>query len=562
MKRWTASRVVSGCRTVLRVAFALCCLAASGALAGDWFDGTNVLRIAIDIPPEGLQILADSRSGRRTTGKPEAQATVTEGERRYTNVSVQLKGYTTFRDIHSLPSLTLDFNKQTAKQSFHGLTKLSLNNSLQDPTRLHEKLSREIFAAAGVPVPRADFALVTLNGRDLGLYVLAEGFDKEFLKRHFARADGTLFEGGILRDIDAPLQIKSGEFATNDPVVRQLIRAAREPEPRRRLREIEAVLDLDRFLSMVAVETILCHSDSYSMNRNNYRMYHDPTSRKLVFLPHGMDRVLGTHRSRLDLSVVPPALGLVAHAVLSTEEGRARYLERTAAIFTNHFDPESLCRRVREIDAKIFPFKAREPNSGAFDSRTSNGPADDAANLCQRISTRAAHVRVQFAHPNEFLVPAPAPDFGAIGAATIDQWWPKRRPGGPEISCERTTRDGRVVWRVRGVAGTNVALRSRLTLAPGSYTIAGGIRAEDADGRSIPVAVRVINHTASRYAIEERRVEARQLNQTIRVAEPRLSDEIELVCELRNPTGEVWFDASTLRLSRGGGAPGIIPLSR
>ena len=61
-----------------------------------------------------------------------------------------------------------------------------------------------------MPVPRADHAFVTLNGRELGLYVLVEGFDKEFLKRHFKRADGAFYEGGVLQDIDRPLQVRFG----------------------------------------------------------------------------------------------------------------------------------------------------------------------------------------------------------------------------------------------------------------------------------------------------------------------------------------------------------------
>ncbi|HEY0549983.1 MAG TPA: CotH kinase family protein, partial [Verrucomicrobiae bacterium] len=143
--------------------------------ARDIFNSTNLLRIAIEISPEGVQTLQATHPGRGTQEKPEAAATVIEGGHVYTNVSVQLKGFTTFDPIDRRPSLTLNFNKAVPKQKFHGLTKISLNNSYQDSTRLHEKLSRELFAAAGVPVPRSDFAVLTLNGRELGLYVLAEG---------------------------------------------------------------------------------------------------------------------------------------------------------------------------------------------------------------------------------------------------------------------------------------------------------------------------------------------------------------------------------------------------
>ncbi len=73
----------------------------------------------------------------------------------------------------------------------------------------------------------------------------------------------------------------------------------------------------------------------------------------MVFMPHGMDRILGTHRSSLDLAIVPPMLGLVARAAITTPEGRQRYLERAGFLFTNLFQPERLSQRVREIGAKM-----------------------------------------------------------------------------------------------------------------------------------------------------------------------------------------------------------------
>src|SRR5262249_29659153 len=142
----------------------------------------------------------------------------------------------------------------------------------------------------------------------------------------------------------------------------------------------------------IAMETILCHSDSYSMNRNNYRLYHDPGSNKLVFMPHGMDRILGTHRSSLDLDIVPPALGLAAHAVLSTAEGRRLLIERVGLFVTNLFQPDRLCRRVREIDAKLVGEKSNRAAEGLPPRQIEER---DAAELCERIMTRAADLRVQ-----------------------------------------------------------------------------------------------------------------------------------------------------------------------
>lgn len=429
-RRWGYMVSMFSARVSPVLAAALCSgllyAAAPVAVAGDAadehiFQSARPIRIAIEISEDGMQQLRNSQSGfqrrRNPQIRPQVKARVVEGDRIYTNVAVQVKGTSSFRPIDSMPSLTLNFNKFASNQAFHGLTKIYLNNSAQDPTLLHEKFSRELFAAAGVPVPRSDHAFVTLNGRPLGLYVLVEGYSPQFLKRHFKRTDGNLYDQPVLTDIDGGLEVSSGANPTNHTALRKLMAAARITDPDERLRALEAALDLDRFLSMVAMETILCHSDSYSMNRNNYRVYHDPSTDKMVFMPHGMDRVLGTHRSTLDLAIVPPMQGIVARAVITTPEGHRRHLERAHTLFTNVFLPETLCRRVREIGARIGgELQDESPGFAPVPDRINRLVAPFARNraryvddLCSRITKRASVLETEFAELAEALVPGALP---------------------------------------------------------------------------------------------------------------------------------------------------------
>src|SRR5438093_2057668 len=98
--------------------------------------------------------------------------------RTYTNVGLHLKGnYGTIQPLERKPSLTLNFDKYTKEQKFHGMDKLHLNNSMSDPTFMTELLCRDLFRAAGLPSARVSHARVSINGRDCGLYVLVEGHD-------------------------------------------------------------------------------------------------------------------------------------------------------------------------------------------------------------------------------------------------------------------------------------------------------------------------------------------------------------------------------------------------
>src|SRR5204863_7513253 len=106
--------------------------------------------------------------------------------------------------------LTLNFAKFRPEQRFHGLRKIHLNNSVEDPSYLNEVLGSELFRAAGVPAPRISHALVELNGRPLGLYLSKEGFTEDSLGLYFHQTNGALYEPRLGYDVDGPLNVVSG----------------------------------------------------------------------------------------------------------------------------------------------------------------------------------------------------------------------------------------------------------------------------------------------------------------------------------------------------------------
>lgn len=311
-----------------------------------FFAALPVVRLEIDVgEPELSDLLRDERTYVRSTVR-ELDAGGGAVANVYRDVGIHLKGARgSYRPFHSTPALSLNFDKFTAGQKFHGIDKLHLNNSVQDPSYLCEFVTGELFRAAGVPAARVAFALVTLNNRPRGLYVLKEGFDRTFLSRHFADRDGNLYDGGFLSDIDEPLRRTSGAGPGDHSDLARLAEAASELDPARRLERLEAVLDLDRFLSFIAVEVLTWHWDGYAMKSNNYRIYHDPASGRFVFLPHGMDQMFGHARG----PIVPDAGGLVARAVLSTAAGRERYLRRLGEIVERIFVAEDLTRRIDDV---------------------------------------------------------------------------------------------------------------------------------------------------------------------------------------------------------------------
>jgi len=382
---------------LLRLALVLLCLesvlwAAAKSKKAFWdetdvlFSGEFVPQLQIEIDQAGMNILRANSSNRdNAPSRPNALAIVREGTNVFRGVGIHLKGSAgSFRDVDDRPAFTLQFDYTVPGQRFHGLEKIHLNNSVQDATFMCEILGRQIFNAAAIPAPRAGHATVTLNGDALGLYVLVEGANKQFLKRHFANVQGNYYEGAFRGDIDSYLEVKSGAHPEDHSDLNALAAAAREPDLERRFTALARVLDVERFATFLAVEVLIGHWDGYGLHRNNYRIFHDRTSGKLIFLPHGMDQLFGLRRREFDPPILPTMEGWVAAGFLETRAGRRLYLNQMAHLHTNVFDVAALTAQVDRLAARLQPHLRGDWD---FESRVSL--------LRSRLAARSEEVRDQ-----------------------------------------------------------------------------------------------------------------------------------------------------------------------
>lgn len=382
----------------------------------------DLMRLRIEIAADGVARLRGYEwNGWRGTRaeRPEVLATVREGGVVYRGVALHLKGAAgSFRPFDDKPALTLHFAKHEPGRRFHGYSKISLNNSVQDPTFLCEALCRELFEAAGVPVPRADFATVLINGVDKGLYVLTEGFTKDFLRRYFRNVGGNLYDGGFVQDLHPGMIVNSGDNPEDQSDIERLLAAAVIPEADQRWNQLGQVLDLDRFITMLALEILTCHWDGYGLNRNNYRLFHDLGTGRMIFIPHGLDQMFDWPPGRFpaDGPISPAMRGLVAQAVMSAPQGGSRYMERLGELSTNLFSAPAVTNRVWELARRISPTLA------AYSPDMARRHEVLVAALCDRITRRFRSVAEQLSAPGEVVPedrPMPRPR----------QNWNRRRSG-------------------------------------------------------------------------------------------------------------------------------------
>ena len=315
------------------------------------FDRPRVLKIELAIAPEQVAAL-------RAKPKDDVVANLVENGQTYTNVDVHLKGLGSFRPIDQKPSFAIKFNEHVPGVRFHGQTRILLENSSQDATYLRRKLTAELAVQAGLPAARVTYATVELNGRKLGLYTLSEAMAKSFLARNFGSSAGNLYEGSNA-DINGKLELDSGAEPDGAKNLQALIAACAEPDLSRRFDRLASELDLPRFISFMAFEVLITHHDGYSVDLNNFRLYHDPSVRRFVFIPHGMDLVF----DRPTVPLEPTWKGIAAKAVMETTEGRKQYRERAAELAKAIYGGETLLNRVNELVKFLQPTIAELPEA-------------------------------------------------------------------------------------------------------------------------------------------------------------------------------------------------------
>ena len=489
---------------------------------------SSVLRFKIEIAETNLDLL-------RIEPRRFVPASVREGELVYTNVAVHLKGAAgSFRSIDDKAALTLSFGKFLPRQRFHGLQKIHLNNSVQDPSFSTEYICGGLFHAAGVPAPRVTNARVWLNGRDLGFYVLIEGFTSDLLGRYFKHTKGNLYDGGFLKDVTDQLDKESGGDNKDESDLKALADAAQEPDPTRRWERLNRTLDVDRFISFAAMEVLVWDWDGYVMNRNNYRVYHDPASDKMVFIPHGMDQMFWDANG----SIRPNFNGLVARALIQTPEGNRRYRERLAELLHNVYRPELLTNLVAQLH-----------------TRNRSAVAELGANAARNYDYAVAEVRDRIVErwmgvKNQLEAePRPLRFFDRV--AKLSDWREQSDPAAARL--DQADDNGKATLHIAALGNSTASWRAKVLLERGNYRFEGFARCARVtptrnDQKGEGAGLRISGTTQPRANKLAGDSPWKRLAFEFEVA-PAV-DSVELVCELRATRGEAWFDTDSLVLVR------------
>ena len=194
----------------------------------------------------------------------------------------------------SRPSFKLNFDELRPGRRHYGLERMTLNNNLQDSSNTHTCMAYELFREAGVAAPRCNFARVSINGKDLGIYSHVESIKKAFIGRNFGNDTGNLYEAQIAdfgENLKENFQLKTNR-EINDRSDLSAVVSALTATDENLPSLLSQVVDLDAFITFWAAEAVIGHWDGSTSNANNYFIYNNPDNGLFYYIPWGTDAAL------------------------------------------------------------------------------------------------------------------------------------------------------------------------------------------------------------------------------------------------------------------------------
>jgi spore coat protein CotH len=210
------------------------------------------------------------------------------------------------------PGLRVDADRYAVDQTFFGLKSFVLDNVVQDPSMLKERVTMAFFRRMGLPAPREAHVRLYVNNQFSGLYAIVESIDKGFLGRTFGEDshggtenDGYLFEYDWTKDYRFEyLGSNLDEYKIFDPKthesqaatqiwqpIEDMIQTMNQAPDSTFLDDMAKYLDLGLFVKHIALEAFIGEDDGVLgyAGLNNFYFYRFEDTTRSQFLAWDKD---------------------------------------------------------------------------------------------------------------------------------------------------------------------------------------------------------------------------------------------------------------------------------
>jgi hypothetical protein len=269
------------------------------AAAGDVSDRV----LGYDVQPQfDLQLADADIASLRAAPTTWVRATLKFEGRAYGPVGVNLKGTSSFQPIDEKPAFRVKVNEFVKDARLFGLKEILLNNMVQDPSMIHERLAYWIGRQIGtVPTPRCNNSWVTMNGTALGLYATVEVAKSTMMASDFSDPSGGMFTINYADFSTKYLSNFEYQDGTNDTtLITETMDALTQQPASAAIAAAGQFVNMHEFDRYWALMVLTGHWGGWPYAPDpepvgaNARIYADPTSKQLYFIPQGINDAYST----------------------------------------------------------------------------------------------------------------------------------------------------------------------------------------------------------------------------------------------------------------------------
>jgi len=205
----------------------------------------------------------------------------------------------------------LKFNEFVDKRKWAQQKTIELKALQQDPSGIKEKLCQSLFYSMNIPAQRSAYVQLFINEKFMGLYLMIEPVDDQFLKSRFDSEDGAFYKcvGDLAylgEDPELYRNVSTGrgpnashmyqpksDAAEDFTLLRDFIKVINASSDLEFVSGLEEMFDTDLYAKTLAMEVLTGNWDGL-WNANNFYLYHNPAINKFQYLRHDFDMSFGT----------------------------------------------------------------------------------------------------------------------------------------------------------------------------------------------------------------------------------------------------------------------------
>jgi spore coat protein H len=251
---------------------------------------------------------------------------------------------------------------------------IHLNAEYKDPSLIRNKLSLDFFTDIGTLSPSSHHVLISINGKQQGVYLQLESVDENFLKKRnlpegpifYAIDDDANFslispiDKGTKTSLDLGYERKIGTENDSLKLADFIFRLNTTPKAEYE-KIISEYLDVDKYLRWLA--GVVC-TQNYDGFVHNYALYQNGETNQFEVIPWDYDATWGRdiHGDRMEFDYVRiEGFNTLTARLLDIPNFRKRYLEIMSSVLDHQFTVDFIAPKVESLHGTIRPYFLQDP---------------------------------------------------------------------------------------------------------------------------------------------------------------------------------------------------------